>query len=76
MAADLATVMENARCVDKCIPPGMRLSVLIYLLAVAANIDPTDTNTLLNNAKCIDKCIPPGAMPAVIAKLLCDIAAG
>lgn len=75
MATDLATVINNARCVDSCIPPGMRNAVLIYLLAVAAGIDPTDTNTLVNNARCIDSCIPDGAKPAVIAKLLCDIAA-
>lgn len=76
MATDLATVINNARCVDSCVPPGMRNAVLIYLLAVAAGIDPTDTKTLLNNARCIDLCIPDGAKPAVIAKLLCDIAGG
>ena len=31
MTTDPATLMANAVCIDRCIPDGMKMSVLIYL---------------------------------------------
>lgn len=73
MATDIATLLDQAKCINSCIPQGMQLAVLIYLLALSAGVDPTDTNALINNARCIDSCIPDGAKAAVITKLLEDI---
>jgi hypothetical protein len=72
MACDTATLIQNARCIDSCIPDGLKPAVLIYLAAVAAGVDPTDTNALMRNARCIDSCIPDGAKLGVLVNLLCS----
>ena len=76
MPTEIPTLIAQSRCIDSCIPDGMKPAVLIYLLAVAAGIDPKDTNALIKAAHCIDSCIPEGAMASVIAKLLKNIADG
>lgn len=69
MAIDTNQVMADARCIDSCIPDGMKTAVLIYLLAKSAGVDVTDTNALINNARCLDSCIPDGAKASVILYL-------
>lgn len=69
MAIDTNAVIASARCIDSCIPDGMKPAVLIYLLAVQAGVDPTDTNALIQNSRCLDSCIPDGAKASVILYL-------
>lgn len=68
-----AALVEASKCIDDCIPEGMRSAVMIYLLATIAKVDP-DPKALMDGAKCLDSCIPKGMMPAVIASVLCTIA--
>lgn len=59
-----AQLMDQAKCIDCTIPPGMMLPVLIAQAASALGI--TDTNQLMDYAKCFDCQIPPGMEMAVL----------
>lgn len=74
MSAETNALISASRCIDSCIPDGMKLAVIIYLLSVYANVDYTDTNSLIRSARCIDSCVPTGAIPSIIVKLLQQIA--
>jgi hypothetical protein len=74
IACNSASLLESAKCLDSCLPVGMRDAVLIYVLAVNAGVS-TDPQSLLNGALQIDCCVPVGMRQAIIAQLLCAIAA-
>jgi hypothetical protein len=75
MAALTTTELAAAsECIDRCVPDGAKLSVIIYLLATIANVS-ADPTTLVANASCIDRCIPQGMKSAVIINLLNTIQA-
>jgi hypothetical protein len=66
-------LVEAAKCLDSCLPVGLRDAVLIYVLAVNAGVS-TSPADLINAANQIDCCVPRGVRQAVIASLLCSIA--
>lgn len=67
MALDTNALMNDARCINDCIPAGMQLPVLIWLIA-NINSQSTDPKTLMNDARCIDSCIPVNMrLPVLIA---------
>ena len=66
-------LVEAAKCLDSCLPVGLRDAVLIYVLAVNAGVS-TFPADLINSANQIDCCVPRGVRQAVIASLLCSIA--
>jgi hypothetical protein len=72
MPTDIATLIDNAKCIETCIPTGMQLPVLIALFAQIAGTS-TDPATLVDNARCIETCIPPGMQLPVIISLLDQI---
>lgn len=67
--AATAQLIQDARCIDSCVPPGMRQSIIIYLLAQIAGVS-ADPQTLVTNAQCVDHCVPAGMRASVIANLL------
>lgn len=69
MPIDTNQLIDDAKCIDQCIPKGAQLSVLIKLLADLAQVS-DDPSTLINNARCIDQCIPEGMRLSVIVSLL------
>jgi len=70
MAALTTTELAAAsECIDRCIPDGMKLSIIIYLLSRLANVS-ADPTTLVANATCVDRCIPQGMKSGVIIDLL------
>jgi hypothetical protein len=73
IACDSASLLEASKCLDSCLPVGLRDAVLIYVLAVNAGVS-TFPADLINSANQIDCCVPRGVRQAVIASLLCSIA--
>ncbi len=73
MACDAATLVEQAKCIECAIPPGMMWPVLISLAAQIAGVS-TDPATLAELAKCNECQIPPGRQLAVLISLACQIA--
>lgn len=71
VSCEPADLMEAAKCLDQCIPPGMQTAIQTYLLAVIAGVDPNPT-TLIDAAKCM-RCIPPAMQIEVQNYLLCAI---
>ncbi len=69
------TLINDARCVDSCVPYGMRMAVLISLFAHIAGV-PTDTDSLINGAKCVQDCIPDGMKLSVLISLADQINQG
>ena len=67
-------LIDQAKCIDTCIPDGMKLSVLIVLAAQAAGIS-TDPGTLINLATCVDCQISSGIRMSVIIALFNQILA-
>ena len=64
-------LIENAQCLDQCIPQGLQMAVLILLFGQI--VDMPDAATLLEDANCIDQCIPDGSKMAVLLALACEI---
>lgn len=69
MATDTNVLMDQAKCLNSCIPDGMKPAIIIYLLARLANVNTADTKTLMANARCIDCEIPDGMKASVIVYL-------
>jgi predicted amino acid dehydrogenase len=67
-------LVEAAKCLDSCLPVGLRDAVLIYVLAMNAGVS-TDPQSLINAANQIDCGVPKGLRDAVIMSLLCSMAA-
>ncbi len=67
-----AELIENARCLDACIPKGLQMAVLILLFGELVTM-PSDADTLLEDAKCLDNCIPDGAKMSVLISLACQL---
>ena len=72
MICDPAALSDSAKCIQCGIPEGMELSVLIYLAATAAGIDPTNTKALMDNSKCIQCGIPEVMQLPVLIYLSCQ----
>jgi hypothetical protein len=73
---DTDSLIANALCIQKCIPDGQKMAVLIYQLARIAGL-PTDQagiQSLLDNSRCVNNCIPPGMQWAVLVGLFAKIA--
>lgn len=68
MAVDTDTLVNDARCIDSCIPQGMQMAVLIKIFASIANMS-TETDSLISGAVCINQCIPQGMQLAVLVSL-------
>lgn len=67
---DPSTLANEARCFDRCIPPGMQDAVKTYLLAVWAG-GSLDPNTLMQQAACF-RCLD-GIQMGVQTYLLCKL---
>lgn len=65
VAADAQALVDSAKCMA-CIPPGMQMQVMIYLLSQIAGI--TDVQTIMENAKCFS-CLPQGMEGAAMIYL-------
>lgn len=63
-----AELMEDARCIDICIPDGMKLAVLIKVFAENAGMS-ADPATLMAESRCIANCIPAGMQLSVLVYL-------
>jgi hypothetical protein len=70
IACTSEALVEASKCIDSCVPAGMRDAVLIYVLAVNAGVS-TAPADLINGALQIDCCVPVGLRQAIIAQLLC-----
>lgn len=75
MAQDTNTLIQGAACIDRCIPDGMKMAVLIFLFAQKAGVS-IDPASLIKNAACVDKCIPDGMKLSVLIQLANQIANG
>jgi hypothetical protein len=74
IACSSEALVEAAKCLDSCLPVGLRDAVLIYVLAVNAGVS-TEPQSLINAANEIDCCTPKGMRDAIISQLLCSLAA-
>lgn len=72
-STDPNVLAGDANCLI-CIPPGMQMPVMIWLLCQIAGVT-TDPNTLIKNAGCL-QCIDPGMQGPVMIWLLTQIAGG
>lgn len=75
MSAQTDTYVQEAACINACIPRGDQLAVLIYLFAQIAGVT-TDPNTLMQQAACINNCIPMGMQLPVLVYLASQITSG
>lgn len=68
------SLIDQAKCIEFCIPKGMQLAVLIGVFSKLAGMNPADTNALIALGTCIDSCIPPGMQIAVLNSLANQLA--
>jgi hypothetical protein len=75
MACDTQILLEQAKCFECNLTPGMFAAAEIVLLCAIRDGTPIvcDPQTLVTQASCILGCIPPNMMPAVKLAILCDI---
>lgn len=75
MACDPSLLLEQAKCFQCALAPGMFDAVEISILcAIRDGTSPNcDPQTLITQASCIMGCIPLYMMPAVKIALLCEI---
>jgi Divergent InlB B-repeat domain len=66
-------LIDEAKCIERCVPPGMLLPVLVALFAKIVGMNTTDTNALIAQATCIDQCIPKGMQLPVLISLAQEI---
>lgn len=66
-------LIKASTCINSCIPVGMQLPVLIYLLQQMAG-NAMSTDELMQEAACYRTCIPPGMLKPVVIYLLDQIA--
>lgn len=71
---ELAELLDDARCLEQCIPPGFQSAILISLFARVAGVS-ADPATLMADARCINACVPPGMQMAVLISLASQILA-
>ena len=71
---DPSSLANEARCFDRCIPPGMQPAVETYLLASIAGVgtDAASIRQLVNDARCFARC--GAGTNGVKTYLLCQIA--
>ncbi len=75
MAINTDTLVQQSACIDRCIPDGMKLAVLIEIFANIAGMA-INTDSLIQNAVCINRCIPKGDQLGVLIYLAYLIQAG
>lgn len=69
--------LANAsRCYNECIPQGMQLAVIIYILANQAGLENLTPSQLANLSRCYNSCIPAGEQISVINYLLNQLVNG
>lgn len=74
VSTDPATLRENAKCLDGCVPPGMLLAIRTYLMTLIAGSS-TDPSALANDARCFRaNCFPVGMRAAAQLFILASIA--
>lgn len=74
MTADIPTLIDDAKCINACIPPGYQTAVLISLFAKIAGVSADPADLMTKEVSCINSCIPDGEKLAVIINLLDQIA--
>lgn len=67
MAVDTQQLLDDAKCIQTCIPPGMQMPVINSLLGQMAH--ETDVDEMIAGALCVQTCIPNGMQGAVIISL-------
>lgn len=72
ISCEPADLIDAAKCMDRCVPPGLQLAIQTMLLANIAQ-DTRSPQELANAARCFFSCIPPGEQLAVQNMLLCAI---
>lgn len=63
-------LIEASKCIDKCIPDGMKLAVIVYLLNELQDT-PLTVDQLIDLSNPIKCCVPQGMMDAVMVGLMC-----
>lgn len=79
VACDSTSLLNNAKCIFGCVPPGMAKAIQIALLCNIANgtvMTDCSAQNLVNQATCFLTCVNAGAADAIIIYLLCQIASG
>lgn len=71
---DPTVLLEAARCIEACLPPGNYSAVEVYLWCQTAAMANCDPQVLLEAAKCIEGCTLEGQRQAIIVYLLAKIA--
>lgn len=69
---DIHTLLDASKCINSCIPVGMQMPVLIYLMQQMSGNGMT-TDQLMQAAACNAKCIPVGMQRPIIIYLLDQI---
>lgn len=64
--AELKALLDDARCIQKCIPGGLQLSALISLV----NAGGMTAAQLIESARCLNSCIPKGLQLAALISLV------
>lgn len=72
---DTQQLMDDAKCINSCVPSGMQLSILISIFAKIANMN-TDPNALMDGARCIHSCVPDGMKMSVLISLADSMSTG
>ena len=70
-----ADLIEQARCLNSCLPAGYQVPVLISIFAKIAGVS-ADPNSLIADARCLNSCIPAGMQLSVLIDLANKILAG
>ena len=73
VSCDTNDLIEQAKCFDMCLSPGLQMAVQTYLLSVIAG-DTRSPSELADAARCFFSCVSPGEQLAVQNYLLCQIA--
>lgn len=75
IACDSQTLVNQAKCLFSCVPPGMVPYAKIAILCATLNSTVMDCSAqnLVNQALCLENCIPRGMVQYVELALLCAI---
>jgi hypothetical protein len=79
VACDSTSLLNNAKCIFGCVPPGMAKAIQIALLCNIVNgtvMTDCSAQNLVTQAACFLPCIAAGAADSIIIYLLCQIASG
>lgn len=73
MAVDTQQLLDDAKCIQTCIPLGMQMPVINSLLGQMAH--ETDIDEMIAGAQCVQTCIPNGMQGAVLITIAANVAA-